>query len=136
MVQLSVPKKPLHGLYGRSLVDQPGRHRAPTAMRRAAPYAGVTVQLRDVRLQAVARQVIDRLAGPAHAPLGVELEFVPLVRQDQLARWLQASIAARIASRAQAPINPVVQLSIKRLDDLAVAQVDASLPASLRDRRA
>jgi len=102
MVQLSVSKKQLHCLYGCPLLDQPRCHRASAAMRRAAPYAGVAVQLRDMGLQAVARQVIDRFAGPAYAPLGVEMELVPVVRQDQLARRLQASIAARIASRAQA----------------------------------
>lgn len=135
MVQLGVPEQQLDGLYVLPLLDQPGRHRPPTTVRRTTPYAGIAVQLRDMGLQAVACQVLDRIAYPAHAPLGVQVELVALVRQDQLARRLQASIAGGIAGRSQAPCNPIGQVPIKRLDGPGMAQVDAALPASFCDGR-
>ena len=56
------------------------------------------------------------------------------MRQDELAGWLQASIAPRIGRRTQAPSRPIVQVPVKRLDGLGVAQIDAALPAAFRDR--
>lgn len=82
MVQLRMPEQQLDGLYVFPLLDQPRGHRAPVTVRRATSYAGVPVELCDVGLQAVACQVLDRLAGPAHAPLNIQVELVALVRQD------------------------------------------------------
>jgi hypothetical protein len=76
------------------------------------------------------------LSGPAQAPLGVEVELVALVRQDQFARRFEAWIAVEISSHPQAPNNPTVHVSIKSLDDFGVTQIDAALQASFRDRRA
>jgi hypothetical protein len=50
MIELGVPQQQLDCFDGRAQMDEPGRHRTPAAMRRAAAYAGVTVQLRNVRL--------------------------------------------------------------------------------------
>jgi hypothetical protein len=90
-----------------------------------------------MRLQAVARQVIDQLAGPTHAALGVEMELIALVRQDQLAPWLQASITAQLACGAQATCSPIGEVSIQLVNGLGVGEVDAALPASFAqcDRR-
>ena len=79
-----MPKQQLDGLYVFALLDQPRCHSAPTTVRRTTTYAGVAVKLRDVGLNAVASQVLDWLTGPTHAPLGVQMELVALVRQDQL----------------------------------------------------
>lgn len=104
-------------------------------MQRPAPYAGVAVKLRDVGLQAVASQVIDRFARPVRSAIGVEVELLALVRQDQLAQGLQAPIAGRLGRRTQAPFRPIVQVPIQCLNGLSMAQVDATLPTSFRDRR-
>lgn len=78
MVELGAPKQQLHDLYAHCLLDQPQCYRTATAMTRCAPDAGVAVQFRDVELQAVACQVLDRLASPAHALLGVQVKLVAL----------------------------------------------------------
>ena len=105
-------------------------------MQRTTPDADVAIQLRHIGLQAVNCQALDRIAGPAHALLGVQVELVALVRQDHLARRLQAAIAGWTAGRSQTPRNAVAQVPIKSLDGLRVAQIDAALPACFRDRRA
>lgn len=65
-----------------------------------------------MRLKAVARQVLHGLAGPAYAALGVQVELVALVGQDEFAGRLQASVSARLASGAQAARYPVGEISI------------------------
>jgi hypothetical protein len=62
------------------------------------------------------------------------MEFVTLVRQDQLARWVKASIATWIVGSAKMPFNTVPYVLIECVNGLGVTQVDAALPASFGDR--
>jgi hypothetical protein len=124
-----MPEQQLDGFHGRSLLNQSRRHGAHTTVRRPTPYACIPVQLCDVRLQAIACEVIDWLTRPVHPALRVEMKLVTLMRQDQRACRFKASIASQIVGRAHAPRNPVAQVLIECVSGLYLAQVDAALPA-------